>query len=124
MDAEFYDSLGVMKQLLRVVGYTGTQDNEPLLTLFNDEIILTLSAPALFSAKYKSFLLENLLLARFLCWRDISRDLFFREGFEVFFFHINMKKIKNQARNEIFRQMTMTLTLIQNVIYVQWTRKG
>ena len=29
--------------------------------------------------------------------------------------------MKNQARNEIFRQMTMTLTLIQNVIYVQWT---
>ena len=32
--------------------------------------------------------------------------------------------MKNEARNEIFRQMTMTLTLIQNVIYVQWTRKG
>ena len=30
--------------------------------------------------------------------------------------------MKNQARNEIFRQMAMTLT--QNVIYVQWTRKG
>ena len=32
--------------------------------------------------------------------------------------------MKNQARIEIFRQMTMTLTLIQNVIYVQWTQKG
>ena len=66
---------------------------------------LTLSVPALFSAKCKRFFLENLLLAWFLCWRDISRDLFFREGFEVVFFHINMKKMKNEARNEIFRQM-------------------
>ena len=39
----------------------------------------------------QKFFLENLLLARFLCWRDISRDLFFREGVEVFF-HMNMKK--------------------------------
>ena len=62
--------------------------------------------------RHQKFFLENLLLARFLCWRDISRDLFFREGFEVFF-HINIKKMKNQARNEIFRQMTMTLTLFQ-----------
>ena len=67
------------------------------------------------------FFLENLLQARFLCWRDISRDLFLERGLK-FFFHINIKKMKNQARNEIFRQMTMTL--IQNVIYVQWTRKG
>ena len=43
--------------------------------------------------------------------RYIKRP-FFREGFEFFFFHINMKKMKNQARNEIFRQMTMTLTFI------------
>ena len=68
--------------------------------------------------------IENLLLARFLCWRDISRDLFFYEKGLKFFFRINMKKKKNHARNEIFRQMTMTLTLIQNVVYVQWTRKG
>ena len=40
----------------------------------------------------QNFFLENLLLAWFLCWRDISRDLFFfREGLK-FFFHINMKK--------------------------------
>ena len=49
-----------------------------------DMLTLTLSMPALFSAKYKSFF-ENLLLARLLCWRDISRDPFFREGFEFFF---------------------------------------
>ena len=55
--------------------------------------------------------------------RYIKRNFFFREGFE-FFFHINMKKMKNQPRNKIFRQMIMTLTLIQNVIYVQWTQKG
>ena len=48
---------------------------------------------------------------------------FFREGLEFFFFQINMKKMKNQATNEIFRQMTMTLTLFQNVIYVQWKLK-
>ena len=53
------------------------------------------------------------MLARFLCWRDISRDFFFfREGFEGFFFHINIRKMKNQAKNEIFRQMTMTPDLV------------
>ena len=61
------------------------------------------SASPIFGQVQK-FFLENLLLARFLCWRDISRDLFFffRERFEVIF-HINMKKMKNQARNEIFK---------------------
>ena len=56
---------------------------------------LILSAPALFSAKYKRFFLENLLLVRFLCWRDISRDFFFffflEKGLNSFF-RINMKK--------------------------------
>ena len=80
------------------------------------------SASPIFSQVQK-FFLENLLVARFLCWRNISRDLFLEKGLK-FLFHINMKKMKNQARKEIFRQMTMTLTLIQNVIYVQWTRKG
>ena len=60
----------------------------------------------------------------FLCWRDISRDLFLEETLKFFFSYKHEKKKKNQARNEIFRQMTMTLTLFQNVIYVQWTRKG
>ena len=54
----------------------------------------------------------------------IYQETFFLEKGLKFFFHINMKKMKNQARNEIFRQMTMTLTLIQNIIYVQWMRKG
>ena len=40
--------------------------------------------------------------------------LFFSEGFEHFF-HINMKKLKNQARNEILGQMTITLTLVPDV---------
>ena len=55
--------------------------------------------------------------------RYIKRPFFLEKGLK-FFFYINMKKMKNQARNEIFRQMTMTLALIQNVIYVQRTRKG
>ena len=37
------------------------------------------------NSQKKKFFLENLLLARFLSWRDISRDLFFREDFELFF---------------------------------------
>ena len=85
--------------------------------------ILTLSAPALFSAKYKIFFRNFIAISVFMLERSIKRPFFFREGFEVFF-HINMKKMKNQARNEIFRQMTMTLTLFQNIIYIQWTRKG
>ena len=40
----------------------------------------------------------------------MSRDLFFREDFELFF-HIGVKKLVNQVINEIFRQMTITLTL-------------
>ena len=59
--------------------------------------MLALSAPALFSAKYKSFFFENLLLALFLCWRDISGDLLFREGFEVFF-HTNIKKNEKSSQ--------------------------
>ena len=33
----------------------------------------------------QKFFLENLLLARFLYWSDISRDFFFSEDFELFF---------------------------------------
>ena len=80
------------------------------------------SASPIFGQVQK-FFLENLLLARFLCWRDLSRDLFFREDFELFL-HINMKTLKNQARNEIFRKMTMTLTLIQNVYLRPMDAKG
>ena len=72
--------------------------------------MLTLSAPALFLAKCKSFFLENLLLARFLCWREISGDLFLSEDFELFF-HIGVKKLGNQVINEIFRQITIPFTL-------------
>ena len=62
-------------------------------------VTLTLSTPALFSAKYKSFFFFfNLLLAQFLCWRDISRDLFiFREGFEFFF---SYKQEKNEKSSQ------------------------
>ena len=35
---------------------------------------------------------------------------FFREGFELFF-HINMKKLKNQAGNEMFRLNGLNLDL-------------
>ena len=55
---------------------------------------------------------------------EIYQETFFLEKGLKFFVHINMKKMKNQTRNEIFRQMTMTLTSFQNVIYVQWTQKG
>ena len=55
------------------------------------------SASPIFGQVQK-FFLENLLLARFLCWRDISRDLFFfREGFEVFF---SYKHEKNEKSNQ------------------------
>ena len=39
---------------------------------------------------------------------------FFRERFELIF-HINMKKLENQARSEIFRQIPLTLTLMLDV---------
>ena len=58
------------------------------------------SASPIFSQVQK-FFLENLLLARFLCCRDTSRDqlYFFREDWTFFFFsiHIN-KKIKPEMR--------------------------
>ena len=47
----------------------------------------------------------------------MSRDFFFfffREDFEPFF-HIGVKKLVNQVINEIFRQMTITLTLALDV---------
>ena len=33
----------------------------------------------------QKFFLENLLLARFFCWRDISRDLFLEKGLKFLF---------------------------------------
>ena len=84
---------------------------------------LTLSAPALFLARCKSFFLENLYLASFLCWRDISRDLFFKRRLWTFF-HIGVKKLKNQVRNEIFRQMSLTLTLLLDVLVRPMDAKG
>ena len=48
------------------------------------------------------------MLERYI-WRP-----FFRERFELFF-QMNMKKLKNQARNEIFRQIPLTLTLMLDV---------
>ena len=46
----------------------------------------------------------------------IKRPFFFleREDFELFF-HIWVKKLKNQDRNEIFRQMSLTLTLTLDI---------
>ena len=42
--------------------------------------------------------------------RYIKRPFFFfKEDFE--FFHMRVKKLKNQVRNKIFRQMSLTLTL-------------
>ena len=78
-------------------------------TRLGAERVNPFSASPVFDQVQK-FFLENLLLVRFLCWRDISRDLFFRQDFELFF-HIGVKKLVNQAINEIFRQMTITLTL-------------
>ena len=39
---------------------------------------------------------------------------FFREDFEPFF-HIGVKKLKNEVKNEIFRQMSLTSTLALDV---------
>ena len=46
--------------------------------------------------------------------RDIKRPFFFREDFELFFIY-ERKKLKNLLRNEIFKQMTLTLTLSLDV---------
>ena len=77
-------------------------------------------------AKCKFFCLffENLLLARFLCWRDISRDLFFAKILN--FFHIGVKKTGtvNQVINEIFKQMTITFTLPLDVPVRPMDTKG
>ena len=71
----------------------------------------------------QKFFLENLSLARFICWRDISRDLVFSEDFELFFI-IGVKKMINQVINEIFRQMTITLTLPLDVPVRPMDAKG
>ena len=61
---------------------------------------LTLSAPALFSAKCKSFNAG-----------EIYQETFFLEKTLNFFFIYEWKKLKNLVRNEIFRQMSLTLPL-------------
>ena len=56
--------------------------------------------------------------------RDIKRPFFFffyREDFELFFMS---EKLKNQARNEIFRQMSITLTLPLDVPVRPMDAKG
>ena len=40
----------------------------------------------------------------------IKRPFFFRENFELFFIY-ELKTLKNEVRNEIFRQMSLTSTL-------------
>ena len=97
--------------------------SQPTKTLPIDECIIAgvdcldrfRSIPCL-GREPKSFW-EHLELASFLCCRYISRDHFFflggggGEDFELFFFPIGVKKMKNQVTNEIFRQMSLTLTL-------------
>ena len=81
-------------------------------------------ASPIFGQVQKFFFFRKFIASSvFMLERYIKRPFFFREGFEVFFSYKH-EKIKNQARIEIVRQMTLTLTFIQNVIYVQWTRKG
>ena len=53
------------------------------------ELFSTLSAEVLF--------LGNLYPASFLRWRDIPRDLFFREDFELFF-HIGVEKTEKSSQ--------------------------
>ena len=57
--------------------------NFPLIVMETN--LLTLSRPGRFLAKYKSFFfLEISWLLEFLCWRDISGDLFLENGLNVF----------------------------------------
>ena len=49
--------------------------------------------------------------------------LFFRDDFELFFIY-EWKKLKNQVRNEIFRQMSLTLTLPLDVTIRPLDAKG
>ena len=69
---------------------------------------LTLSAPSRFSAEIFFFF-----------WK------FFLEKILNFFFHIGVKKkLKDQVRNEIFRQMSLTLTLPLDVPVRPMDAKG
>ena len=88
--------------------------------MFNISVnTLTLSPPGQFLAKYKfcfCFLFFRKFIATLVFMRErfFWRPFFFREQFKLFF-HKNMKKLKNQARNEIFRQIPLTLTLMLDV---------
>ena len=53
--------------------------------------------------------------------RYIKRPFFFREDFELFFI---VKKLENQVRNEIFKQMSLTSTLALDVLVRPMDAKG
>ena len=54
--------------------------------------------------------------------RYIKRPFFLEKTLN--FFHIRVKKLKNQVRNEIFRQMSLTLTLALGVPVRPMDAKG
>ena len=56
--------------------------------------------------------------------RYIKRPFFFLGKTLNFFFHIGVKKLENQVRNEIFRQMSLTLTLALDVPVRPMDSKG
>ena len=55
------------------------------------------SASPIFGQVQK-FFLENLLLAQFLCWRDISRDLFLEKTLKFFFSYKHEKNEKSSQK--------------------------
>ena len=54
--------------------------------------------------------------------RYIKRPFFFEKALNSF--HIGVKKLVNEVINEIFRQMTITLTLRLDVLVRSMDRKG
>ena len=86
---------------------------------------LTLSPPAIFSAKCKSFFFffRKFIASLIFMLEIYIKRPFFLEKTELFF-HIGVKKLQNQVRNEIFRQMSPTSTLTLDVPVRPMDAKG
>ena len=77
-----YDGLGM--NLGVDDNYRSKESDEAILTLFNNQVIITLSPPALFSVKCKSSFRKFIARLVFMMERYIRRP-FFREDFDLFF---------------------------------------